>query len=97
MTARFADWFRFSVGVCFPAIRKLCAALPVFLTAKVTLPTVAVFFESLIALSVIVTLTVVAFGADCRREQEQRQSQDDRAGDDTSDETHENPFSSVER
>ena len=43
---------------------KLCWALPVFLTAKMTSPTVAVFLESLIALSVIVTLmVVVAFGA----------------------------------
>src|SRR5262245_12255450 len=49
-----------SVGVFFPAIAKLCLALPVFLTAKVTAsPAVAVFLDSVIALSVIVTLTVV--------------------------------------
>ena len=64
MTVRLAVAFFFRFGVFLPPIEKLCTALPVFLTAKTTSPTVADFLETLIAVSVIVTLMfVVALGA----------------------------------
>src|SRR5262249_15527849 len=50
VTVRFAVAFVLRFGVFLPPIEKLCWALPVFLTAKTTSPTVADFLESVIAL-----------------------------------------------